>query len=78
MMNFLPNKRFLNIIKYSKEMKKVLDININDYKKYLNMIEIEIIPKKKFFLVDLLILIIMKNITIFILMIIKKKKTSSL
>ena len=78
MMNFLPNKRFLNIIKYSKEMKKVLDVNINDYNKYLNWIEIEIIPKKKFFLVDLLILIIMKNITIFILMIIKKKKNSSL
>ena len=49
MMNYLPNKRFLNIIKYSKEMKKVLDVNINDYKKYLDWIEIEIIPKKKSF-----------------------------
>ena len=40
-MNYLPKKKYLNIIKYNKEIQKVLKIN---YKKYYNQIEIEIIP----------------------------------
>ena len=52
-MNYLPHKIYLNIIKYNKEIQKVLDISIIDYIKYTR-IEIEIIPKK-ILMVNLLI-----------------------
>ena len=34
----------LKIFKYNKQLQKRLDININDYKKYSELIEIELIP----------------------------------
>ena len=45
----LSKKKLLNIIKYNKQTQIILDININNYKKYCEIyspIEIEIIPKK--------------------------------
>ena len=45
----LPKKRLLYIIKYNKKTQKLLNMNINDYKKYCETftpIEIEIIPAK--------------------------------
>ena len=45
--NILEKKRSLEIIKYNKNIKKRLNININDYKEYsekYSSIEIEIIP----------------------------------
>ena len=45
----LTKGKFLNIIKYNKELKKRLNININDFKEYseiFSTIEIEIIPIK--------------------------------
>ena len=73
--NNLFKKKSLEIIKYNKNLKNRININIKDYKEYLEMyssIEIEIKPVKKN-MVNLLILIKkMKNIIIYIL-IIKKK-----
>ena len=46
--NILEKKKSLNIIKYNKNLKKRINININDYKEYLELnssIEIEINPK---------------------------------
>ena len=43
---FLTNKKFLNIIKYNKEIQNRLNVHINDYQFYLKII-LEIIPKKK-------------------------------
>ena len=45
--NILEKKKSLNIVKYNKNMKKRINININDYKEYLGIyssIEIEINP----------------------------------
>ena len=45
----LSKKKLLNIIKYNKTTQNILDININNYKKYSEIyspIEIEIIPVK--------------------------------
>ena len=45
----LSKKKLLNIIKYNKTIQNILDININNYKKYSEIyspIEIEIIPVK--------------------------------
>ena len=47
--NHLEQKKLLNIIKYNKTIQNILDININNYKKYSEIyspIEIEIIPVK--------------------------------
>ena len=47
--SILEKKRSLEIIKYNKNIKKRLNININDYKEYsekYSSIEIEIIPKE--------------------------------
>ena len=35
LINALDMKKFLNIIKYNKNIKKRVNININDYKEYL-------------------------------------------
>ena len=46
----LSKKKLLNIIKYNKQTQNILDININNYKKYCEIyspIEIEIIPAKE-------------------------------
>ena len=43
--DFLPQKKFLKVIKYNKKIQQKLNISIEDYKKY-NEIEIEIIPVK--------------------------------
>ena len=40
----LKKKRFLNIIRYNKEIQKRLDVNINDFKNECSKIELEIIP----------------------------------
>ena len=43
----LSKKKFLDIIKYNNKIKRRIDININDYKEYLEIyssIEIEIVP----------------------------------
>ena len=40
--NNLEKKKLLNILKYNKNQRKRIDININDYKEFL-LIEIEII-----------------------------------
>ena len=48
----LSKSKLLNIIKYNKQTQNILDININDYKKYCEIyspIEIEIIPVKNKF-----------------------------
>ena len=42
----LMENEILQIIKYNKIIQKRLNININDYKKYYETIEIEIIPIK--------------------------------
>ena len=42
----LPRNKCLNIIKYNKNIKNKLDININDYKEY-TQIEIDIFPTQK-------------------------------
>ena len=50
MLDILPKKHFLQLVKYNKKMKKRLDLTINVYKEYCetySLIEIEIIPKKK-------------------------------
>ena len=40
--NHLEKKRLLNMIKYNKKIMKRINININDYKEYSDLIEIEI------------------------------------
>ena len=48
-LNLLPHGRYLNIIKYNKNIQKRIDININHYKAYseeYSSIELDIIPKK--------------------------------
>ena len=48
--NYLSKRKTLDIIKYNKKLKKRIDINITDYKKYsekYSSIEIEIKPAKK-------------------------------
>ena len=71
--NNLERKKALNIIKYTKNLMNRLNINIKDYKEYLEIyssIEIELIIN----MVNLLIFIKeKKNVIIYILMIIKKK-----
>ena len=42
--NNLEKKKFLYFVKYNKNIKKRINININDYKKYFELIEIEIKP----------------------------------
>ena len=44
--NNLLKKKSLDIIKYNKNMKDRININIKDYKEYYEEIEIEIIPIK--------------------------------
>ena len=39
----LPEKKFMKIIQYNKNIQNKLDLNINDYKKFYQ-IELEIIP----------------------------------
>ena len=41
----LERKKLLDIIKYNKNIKRRINININNYKEYQELIEIEIIPK---------------------------------
>ena len=71
--NDLDKKVSLEIIRYNKRIKKRLNKDINNYKKYLQII-IEIIPKK-IYMVVLLIFQTMKInvIIIFILMMTEKK-----
>ena len=48
-LNLLPHGRYLNIIKYNKNIQKRIDININHYKAYFekySSIELDIIPMK--------------------------------
>ena len=45
----LQQKRLLKIIKTNKNFQNILDIGINDYKKYYEEIELEIIPAKEYF-----------------------------
>ena len=73
----LEKKRTLEIVKNNKNIKKRINLNINDYKEYsekYSSIEIEIKPVNnksgKFINIKKKI----KNIIIYILMIIKKKK----
>ena len=50
--DYLPKKKFLEIIKLNKKIQNKLNMNINDYKKYsenFSSIELEIIPIKKKF-----------------------------
>ena len=42
--DYIKEKKLLEIIKYNKKIQEKLDIRINDYKKYYNQIEIEVIP----------------------------------
>ena len=42
----LENKKILYIVKYNKKIKKRINININDYKEYSELIEIEMKPAK--------------------------------
>ena len=44
--NILKRKKSLEIIKYNKAIQNKLDININDYKKYYEEIELEIFTEK--------------------------------
>ena len=41
----LPRNKFLNILRYNKNLKNILNIGVNDYLDYLK-IEIELIPFK--------------------------------
>ena len=43
--HFISQRKFLNIIKYNKEIQKKLDIDLKDYNEFLQ-IEIEVIPAK--------------------------------
>ena len=48
-LEFLPKKRTLAIVKYNKKLQEKLNLNINNYKEYsekYSSIEIEIIPMK--------------------------------
>ena len=47
--NHLYEKKLLDLIKYNKKIQKRLNITINDYKNYFELIEIEIIPVKNEF-----------------------------
>ena len=40
--NNLKKKKLLDIVKYNKNIKNRINININDYKEYSDLIEIEI------------------------------------
>ena len=42
--NNLEKKKLLDIAKYNKNIKEKINININDYKEYSDLIEIEIKP----------------------------------
>ena len=44
--DYIPEKKSLEIIKYNKDIQKRIKININNYKAYYLLIEIEIIPVK--------------------------------
>ena len=71
--NYINQTAKLKLIKKNKKFQNKLNINIQNYKEYYDII-IEIIPYEKN-LINLLILLIkkMKNITIYILMILMKK-----
>ena len=71
--NYINQTTKLKLIKKNKKFQNKLNINIQNYKEYYDII-IEIIPYEKN-LINLLILLIkkMKNITIYILMILMKK-----
>ena len=74
--NNLEKKKSFNIIKYNKNIKKILDIDINDYKEYsenYSSIEIEIKPVKINMIILLTLRMKIKDIIIYILIIIKKK-----
>ena len=74
--NNLEKKKALNMIRYNKNIKNRINININDYKEYsekYSSIEIEIKPVKKNMVNLLNIKKKMKNIIIYILKIMKKK-----
>ena len=69
----LLKKKFFVIIKFNNNIKKRIDININDYKAFSELIEIEIKTEIKS-MVNLLILKKrIKNIIIYFLIIMKKK-----
>ena len=44
--NNLPTKKYLYVVKYNNKLQKKLNININNYKEFSAKIEIEIIPEK--------------------------------
>ena len=50
--DYLQQKRLLKLIKINKNLQKELYIGINDYKKYYEEIEIEIIPTNDFYCGD--------------------------
>ena len=66
--------RLLKVIKHNKNLKKILNKGVNDYKKYSNII-IEVIPFMPYQkgTKDLLILNMIKITVMFILMMIQKK-----
>ena len=74
--NNLEKKKRLNIVKYNKNIKERINININDYKEYsekYSSIEIEIKPVNNNYCKFINIKNKDKNIIIYILIIIKKK-----
>ena len=74
--DIIPKKKKLEIVKYNKRIQNRLNLNVKDYKEYsetFTPLEIEIIPSKGKY-GNLLKLVKMINyIIIYILMIIKKK-----
>ena len=42
----IPKKKKLEIVKYNKKLQNRLNLSINDYQEYYELIEIEIIPNK--------------------------------
>ena len=43
---YISEKKYLYIVQYNKVIQKKLNLSINNYKKFFNQIEIEVIPKE--------------------------------
>ena len=74
--NYLKKGKTLNLVKYNKNIKKRINLNINDYKEYsekYSSIEIEIKPVSKKYGNLLILKKKKKYIIIYILIMMKKK-----
>ena len=69
----MPKKIKLEIVRYNKKIQNILNLSVNDYKEYYEGIEIEIIPVVNMVNLFILIMKMINYSIIYILMIIKKK-----